>query len=769
MNSPFTQNPIPNVPGTTEPELFAAPNGKAFAAPLDPQERQVFLTQLAEEWDRWDAAQAAGKAMGEARVRDFGPPSKLEAGLREFGVNALMGIPDYISAAATGIPGAVRDPESAAALDGLDFWQRRDASRAARDTTREASGLSRRADNLWSLAGVIGSLPLLGGGGGVVRAGTSVPGRLAGATRAGAIEGAISGVGDSDAQSLPGLFEDAAMGAGVGAGFGTALQGGAEGIAATTRGMYARAPGDPRGSSLEAYNRQTELGLRPTPGSIGNEAASSLEQSLAQMPFNPSSAVASAISRIPGAGRWYSARQGLQENLGRPEQWVIDETQAYLANPGARTQNIAEFNAQTQGGLEGASAGLSAERNALGQQLDQVVPPGSPTPVTPVEAVPGDLRAQYRGADLISDARSEVSRLNKNPRVGAVYSGLDQQLRAQMATIQYDLWQRGQQLSAIQNYRAAITDPVVGAQLDRQIASMQAGIQTVQGDLQRVQGQWLDNQGVAFQAARDWRSGIGSRLEHSAGLDAGVKKQLYRAGSDALEQGAEAYGGKAARDEVARVNRDFKANYADDQIVQDFLTKGPTQNYPKLERAFLKGDTETLRALEARMSPDDWGNVRGNIIHHFGAKPNDPTGFDLTRFKQKWEALSPDGKAILAPDPESRAVLDSLAAIADDVQAQLSARNHSRTAVQGSVFGSLAVKAGTFIKFAARMTATDLAFASDMTTKAIAGKPDELQAFLRRALLTEVTRGDEPREEEMRDTVKNWAGDATRALTGGNP
>lgn len=718
------------------PDVLVMPDGSEIELPpgaTDADKQRVAADWLVEA-DRRQRVETAGNEF----ARTMPPKGPVGAAMDEFGVNFTGGLTDLAGAAITGVPG----------LDGgmedLDFWERRDALRHARGVNREASGLPGWADVGASVAGAVTGFP--GSAGALLLEGAGPLSRVARFATGGAIEGGAAGAGNSDARSLPGLFEDTLLNAGVGAAVGTGLQMGTEAVGGVTRGVYGR----PGGQSREAFERQEAIGYRPTFGSVGNERAMSLESALGQYPLNP----ARLVPGLPTITRNWARNEGV------PEGQVMSEIEQYLSSPAARTQNVAEFNANSQGMFERGARNLEADRAALGDELANAVPAREPTTLDPIRRVPEDLRAEGRGVGLIDDASREVSNFTRNPRTGPVDAGLDQQLGNQINSVDA-------QLQAMTSYRQrVIGGPGVNSTLDAQISRLEQTRAVLEQQRQ-------NNLGIGFRAALDERSNLGRRGANEVGLDSMVKDRMYAGASSALEDTASRVG---AGDTFREVNARFRQNYADDALLSRYTTPDPRQNFTRLKTAFTKGAYDEIDTLARRLDPEDWSDLRGNFIHHLGSKPANPRDFDLTEFRRNWDAIPDEAKLRLVPDDKSRAVLDAVSAVAEDVKKVLASRNSSNSALQGGVIASFAVKFATFAGLAAKVAGTDAALASRMAAQALAGKPNELNALVKTLLLADATRtGGENVEQakEIFPEIPGMALDAARQgyqrMTGGTP
>jgi hypothetical protein len=603
-------------------------------------------------------------------------------------------------------------------FEGMDFWERRDAIEMAQDMQAEEY-LPEWVDDTASLAGVLG----LGGGPTLLK--TAIQGTKAAATT-GAVTGGLEAFGNSNAQDLPGVLKDTAIGAGAGA----VVGGGADFLLDRIIGGAAR-KAFANENSTEAFDALETLGIPPSVGAIGNRTATTLENAFAESP------VSGVLGRgldsmrvVPGTSS--SLKQQMQqEALDRA---LGDKVTSRMVAPG---DQIAQTDSAMAPYLRGvAQENVARGRKEMGDMEDAFalsVPPSTPVNISNTRRAPGEFRAAGESERLAEAAEGEVNTILRNPRK-PVDTAKDAKLNADLRKVEADIARAEGQLSAL---------PPGAPQSLR----LRATVDRLNKVRAKTAGLIDENKGPTWKALRQERSFIGSNLTDGsfARLSSRDDNALYSAISRDLERAAARVGGPKGRTDFRNMTRREREIYASEALIKPMTTtKGAASNVPAIKAALLKGNDAELTALMSRLTPEESGTFRANALHMLGRNTKDDP-FVPSQFSGNWQRMTPEAKTTLVPDPEQRVLIEAIAKVSDSFTARGMASNRSNSASAGGVMAFLGASVASpdkVLPFLVAAGGVDRLVASRALAEAVAGKPTNLGQLVRRATVNIAASGD---------------------------
>lgn len=619
--------------------------------------------------------------------------AKARSTMDEFARNYTGGLDDYVGAAASYIP-ALNGGEKP--LDGLPFFERRDALRAARDM--QAERIPQWLDNTASLAGVL----TMGAG--------PKAGMLRGPKDAltfGGVVGGAAGVGNSEATTVGGVVGDGAIGAGVGAGVGLAAD---LALDKVVGGTFRRTLGAP--DSNIAFHAQERLGIPPSVGSIGNEMAASLENSFARSPTAPISAM------LPVPGRSAMRTQNTQRRLldEALQREVTDPMRPPGYAPNRTPDDVDQF-AKDQAAR--TRERFSEETNRMETDYRRLVPEGTPVNITNSRALPGDLRAAHRGPNVWQAAQKDIDFLN-SADMYTVDTVLAKQLTTKLRNAAKELGRAEGQLAKL--------DPG-----DPQAAKLGATVKKWEAAIDDINREIYENEGPAFQALRDMRSTIGANTERG-GLMGAEAKLLYGRVSQEMAAAADRIR-PGAGDEFLRMTAREREMIPAKKLLDKIESAG--SNYAALKAAARSGDWRKIDVLLENAIPEEKLALQADLVDLLGRGPK--TEFDAGTFEKNWFNMSDSAKAKLFDgNPEGLAVAETLAEVAKNFTERGKMDWHSNSPAGVGLmafFGAAAASPSKLVSFLTLVTGSERALVSEAMAKAVAGERTALGDLMRKALV----------------------------------
>lgn len=701
-------------------DLVTLSNGKSYSVPgfsaLTPDqqeqrkaqiERDVRVKSTADtlntrDRERRETGMFSGMGAAGDMIRETGD---------EFARNMTGGLSELAQAGASYINFG---PDEEDPFNDLDFWERRDAIEMAQDQEAEEY-LPPWLDNTASVLGVLG----LGG------PAASAPG-LMNTVKGGATVGAIEGLGNSDAQSLPELAGDVALNTGLGAGVGglsdiflSKIVGGA------ARKVFADE------NSAEAFDALETLGIPPSVGAIGNRTAGTLENAFAESPVSGVLGRGMDAARVvPGTSS--SLKQQMQvEALDRA---LGDKVTSQMVRPG-------EVVAQTDSAVgpyirDVAKTGLErgrAEMRGLETDFAATVPPGTPVNIGNTRDAPEAFRRGGESERLASAAQGEVDTILKNPRQ-PVNTAKDATLNSNLSKIDADIARAEGQISALP------PGSPQSAKLRTTVAKLN---QKKQATLKEIDA----NKGPKWSALRQERSIIGRNTdpESFAKLSTRDDNALYAAISRDLERAAARVAGPRGVKKFRDMTKREREIFASAELIKPMATtQGAASNVPALKAALVKGNDAELDALLSQVKPEEMGLFRANALHMLGRNAKDDP-FVPSQFHGNWQRMTDEAKNKLVPDPGQRALVDAIANVSESFTSRGMSSNRSNSASAAGVMAFLGASVASpdkILPFLVTAGGVDRVVASRALAEAVAGRPTQLGQLVRRAAYRSATSGD---------------------------
>lgn len=668
---------------------FDVPKAQWDALGAEGQEQQIrnIRVQLAGEALR----KGPGYGPEPGSIRD-----RMSAVSSEFTRNYTGGLDAYAGAAVTGIPFLNRE---GAPLNGLDFWERRDAIRASQDMQSDA--IPDWLDNTVSLAGAVGI-----GAGPLAK---SIHGAK-NATVAGATIGGMEAVGHSEATNLPDLFTDAGIGTTLGAGAGL----GAELLLDKVLGETARTVfADPGGNSPIAYHAQQRLGLPPSVGSIGNDLAASIENSFAR---SPSAAVSAAV---PGR----SALGLVQEQQALLEGSLAERVTDPMRGSSGASRTPDQLNETLRTTAELASDRLGGKINALEADFERAVPAGTPVNIENTRALPGDMRAEHSARELWEAAQREIDAMNAND-LYMVDTVLGNKLLNDKALL-------AQQLGGVEGQLRMLNSG--SPEAVEQAARLRATAENLRDQIDAKDEEIFANMGPAFKAAREQRNLAGQDTQRP-GLTGRTAKQYYGRVNEDLAAAAERVR-PGAGDEMRKMFAQESEMITDRRVLDKIADRDG--NYARFAGAVRAGRWDELDVILNNMDPDLRPALQADLMDMLGRGRGKE--FDAGTFRRNWFEMSDAAKQKLFDgNPEGLAVAETIAEVALDLTNRGRMDWHSNTPAGVGLmafFGAAIASPRGLVKFLAVTGVAERAFVSEALAKAVAGERTQMGALLRRAAI----------------------------------
>lgn len=415
-------------------------------------------------------------------------------------------------------------------------------------------------------------------------------------------------------------------------------------------------PAHDRYKAGQVFDAQLELGMRPTPGSVGSPNAAYLE---------------TAATALPPFGGVVTRRAVNQVRRASDESARLTSD---IRPPGARPANTPS---DIGGNLrEAAREGLDEiddNLRALEDRLEQLAG-GPQTPVRPTQT---RATAARKGEEIAtSDPKRSLGRFSEDLEADA--TPIHQPAQNLRET---DLRAVEQQIERL---------PPDGTRATHeQLARLRARRDEI---LSRMR----DNEGVPLGKFRDQRSQLGPRTQVPGGLSREVNKELYRAMSDDLRATYARAGGPPlaqqfnqlmaleqrlyAKKGSLRDGRDIEQlqkviNMADDASIYRWIAEGQT----------LPAEKFTL--MRRNMTPDRWHQFTADFVERLGLARVGGQNFEGDVFSPQvfmtnWNRIGdPRLKAMLFPDPEWRSRIDRLAIAMEGLATRQTKGNPSGTAM----------------------------------------------------------------------------------------
>lgn len=629
----------------------------------------------------------------------MGPAGRgLAAGANEFLDNYTMGLGDYVRAGAS----YLTLPGTETPLDNMDFYQRRDAYREARNQQTEEA-LPGFVDDALSLAGVLTSAPAQAAASGV---GLPLADRFARGASAGLGYGVAEGVGNSRGRSIPKLASDAAAGGAIGTAGGLAAEGLASGVGAAAR----RVLGRPGNESRELYDALMHLDVPPTVGAIGGRTASTLENTFAQNPISPAKLFpATNLTKIQSR-----QAEGLESAIGQETAAMRGSSTALPATTSGDASAVLRRLA------EEAGANIRATRQGLEDRFSQIVPPDTPVRVNKIRQVPEDLRRQSRDVGLQERATSDVQNLLRNPGV-PVNNQRAVQLANQRGVLEGQMNQIDSQLATLSGQPGS----------DQQIRALGRTRSKLATQLRRVDKLIERNTGRTFQATRDWRTGIGKGTEQS-GLQGYEKDVLYEPTTRALERA----GGKEFKDLTAQERK----LYAAEDAISGYMKDGSPIS--RLKSAIRAGRLDEVQQFKESVPKEKWAAAMADFVDDLGRSPRSGGDFSFRYFANNWRSLPDEAKTVLVDDVEARAALDVASDIAKAFEERGGTFGSSFSGIQGGTLANVwlaMTNPAKWLSTIAGFFGVEAGLASKELAKAVAKYPTATGAVTRAVGVTAPT------------------------------
>lgn len=702
---------------------------------VDPNE---YVAQQVQQIDRAERVQSGADQRLDAELNE-GVSGAINQGearwplalMSEFGRNFGWGVPENLEGAGvtgSGFEGGGAEPR--------DFYERREAARLAQDMYTDQSGLWGWADDAASLTGVV-TAP------GPKGVGATRYGRAA--TR-GALEGAASGALEGDAQSADAMLEEAFLNSLLGAGGST----GVEAVSGGVRGGLQRWLGD--ADSGARYDAQTDLGMEPTTGSIGNRAAAGLENNRANAQMSGPRLLSDAIpdARNKQAAQW--------DTLARQY-----NTAQKMIDPNFQPLSPDEFASMAGGSIERAQEAIKAERVSIGDTMADAIPGDTPVNTRLIQETPDVFREQGRYG-LAGETEEYINRqlltrpetIVDNPLQSALTDSYQTAMtqRQTLTTSIADL--RSKQAEFRNNpgdYRQAARRASRMEDEIKRLEDQKAALETTIGD---IRGRMRNNTTMNFGDVKDFRTGVGKKA------DSGGPSELA---ADTLNEAATISMGEAGGPQFAELNNKFRETYADDKVIGQYFKGKNSSILGTLKTAVKGGNTEILEVLEKRMSPEDWTAVRSGLVDQMSrGAGGDPS---MTKFAKEYGTLGEDMRRRLAGSDDAKALLDSISNVIDGMQNQVKEQNFSQTGRDAEVRGLIAMAFNDPAAALNALTAggiADTAISSKALTAAVAGRPNALNALIKQSLERQYTRDDAegPTAAPGRDKMEQVIEEVTR-------
>jgi len=633
--------------------------------------------------------------------------SGITEGVDEFTRNATFGLGDY-----AGALGSYANFTGDDAFEGLSFLERRDALRQMQDMQAEEN-LPGWVDNTMSALGAVS---------GPAAATKTILGFPA-AVEAGAVTGALEGVGHGENTDLVGVLADAAAGAGAGG-----LVGGTADVVldkvvgGLTRKMLREPGGNGLPSSAEAFDVQTRLGITPSVGSIGNKTARTLENALAENPI--SAGLSEGTRGVVPFGRSSIGNQ--MDQQGQLADALSSNVTGPMRPPGASVPvNDAELAGELRDVARTAKTRYGDEMSGMEGRFDTVVPPKTPVNITGTRGVPSRILAGGESANIARGAQEEIDTILNNPRF-PVDAAKEAQLRGTLGTQEGQLAQIDQQIANLRQTRP--DDPQIGK------------LTAARGRLEKSREKTLalidQNQGPTFRALRQDRGAIGKQAGQGlAGRDSDF---LYKAITRDLETAAAKKGGPNARQAFKDMTKREREIFMSQRLIEPLTTaEGASRNVPFIKRALLSGNDAELKAVVSKLTPEEKAGLNANLLESLGRNgAQDP--FVPKTFADNWNRMSPAAKTeIFGSDPEKLALVDAIAKTAESFHARGMASNRSNSASAAGVMaflGAAVASPDKVLPFLVTGAGIDRVVASEALAKAVAGKPTQLGQLVRRSV-----------------------------------
>ena len=222
-----------------------------------------------------------------------------------------------------------------------------------------------------------------------------------------------------------------------------------------------------------------------------------------------------------------------------------------------------------------------------------------------------------------------------------------------------------------------------------------------------VLGEAAEN-GISWQAAREFRTSVGEAIGRSTGPLANDSDRRLKLLYGALTRDMEAAAAAAGPEALQAWNRATSHYRAGAQRIERSLDGAISADNP--ERAFeafrnmamegrASSDVRRMRQIKSSLSRDDWNVVSASIVDRLGrARPGQQNAagdaFSPITFLTEWNKLNREAKAILLPE-NVRVELNKLAAVAEQARAAGAERNLSNTGtvLTGAAAGTAAIQA----------------------------------------------------------------------------
>lgn len=696
---------------------YTTPSGNTVMIPVpegvDPNE---YVAEQVQQIDRAERVQAGADQRLDAELNE-GVSGAINQGearwplalLSEFGRNFAWGAPENLEGAGLSGSGFEGGP-----VEPRDFYERRDAARLAQDQYTEESGLWGWADDAASLTGVV-TAP------GPKGLGASRFGRAA---QRGVTEGAASGALEGEAQNVNEMLEEAFLSSIVGGGGSVGL----ETVTGGITGGLQRLLGDE--DSGARYDAQKELGMDPTAGSVGNEAAAGIENNRANSQMSGPRLLSNAIpdAKNKQAAQWETLTQNYNMAMK-------------MIDPDFVPISPDEFASRTGGSIERAQEAIQGDRQSIGDTMAEAIPGDTQVNTRLIQETPDVFREQGRHG-LAGETEEYINQqlltrpetIIDNPLQSSLTNSY-QEAMGQLQTMRTSLSDMKAKQAELRNnpgnYRQAARRASL---MDDNIADMEKQIALMETNIGDIRGRMRNNTTMNFGDVKDFRTGVGQKA------DSGGPNELA---ADTLNEAATISMADAAGPQFRELNEKFRQTYADDEVIGKYFKGKNSSILGTLKTAVKGGNTEILDTLEKRMSPEDWTQVRSGLVDQMSRGPGGEPS--MTKFSKEYGSLGDDMRRRLAGSDEAKALLDAVSSVVGGMQNQVKEKNFSQTARNVETSGVLAMAFNNPMGALSALTVggiADTAIASKALAAAVAGRPNALNSLVKQALERQYTRED---------------------------